>query len=72
MDRPLIAGSKRAAAGHQGWFGKEHGTITNGTTGKTTHVEKRNGVYTMTIWVPRPTPAKKPPRSGGSRQCTLT
>jgi hypothetical protein len=62
VDRPLIAVSKLTAAGHDVWFGRDHGVITHGVTGKHTTFEKMNGVYVLKVWVPLPTV------SGGTRQ----
>ena len=44
VDRPLIAVSKLTAAGHDVWFGKTYGVITNGTTGQSTQLTKKNCV----------------------------
>ena len=68
VDKPLIAVSKLTAAGHQVWFGKQHGVITHGVTGKTTTFEKKNGVYVLRVWAPRPATARTPSSSGGIRQ----
>jgi hypothetical protein len=62
VDRPLIAVSKLTAAGHDVWFGRTHGVITNGTTGHSTTFFKKNGVYVLKVWTPRA------PVSGGMRQ----
>jgi hypothetical protein len=64
VDRPLIAVSKLTAAGHDVWFGKDHGVITHGVTGKHTTFLKTNGVYVLKVWVALPTAAV----SGGTRQ----
>lgn len=70
VDRPLIAVSRLTAAGHEVWFGKDGGTITNKANGRITHFRKRNNVYVMRMWVQRPKPqATRDSRlSGGSRQ----
>ena len=68
VDKPLIAVSKLTAAGHQVWFGKQHGVITHGVTGKTTTFEKKNGVYVLRVWAPKPATARTPSSSGGIRQ----
>jgi hypothetical protein len=64
VDRPLIAVSKLTAAGHNVWFGRDHGVITHGVTGKHTTFLKTNGVYVLKVWVPLPAAAV----SGGTRQ----
>ena len=67
VDRPLIAVSKLTAAGHQVWFGQDFGTITHGVTGKSTKFHRKNGVYVLKIWVPRPA-TEQSSSSGGIRQ----
>ena len=51
VDKPLIAVSKLAAAGHDVIFGQQGGVVHNRTTGKKTPFTKRNNVYVMNIWV---------------------
>ena len=46
-EKPLIAVSKLTEAGHDVWFGKQHGIITHGGTGKQTTFFKKNRVY---VW----------------------
>jgi hypothetical protein len=67
VDRPLIAVSKLTAAGHDVWFGKTHGVITHGATGQSTVFAKKNGVYVLKVWAPRPAVARAP-LSGGTGQ----
>jgi hypothetical protein len=67
VDRPLIAVSKLTAAGHDVWFGKTYGVITNGATGQSTVFKKKNGVYVLKMWSPR-SPVACSPLSGGTRQ----
>jgi hypothetical protein len=54
-------------AGHDVWFGKTHGVITHGTTGQSTVFAKKNGVYVLKVWAPRPAVARAP-LSGGTGQ----
>ena len=68
VEKPLIAVSKLTAAGHDVWFGQQHGTITHGDTGKQTTFFKKNGVYVLRVWAPRARPASAPASSGGIRQ----
>ena len=68
VDKPLIAVSKLTAAGHDVWFGQQHGVITHGETGKQTTFMKKNGVYVLRVWAPRAGPASAPSSSGGIRQ----
>ena len=52
VDRPLISVAKLTAAGHRVQFGPDKATITNDATGRVTHVDKKNGVYVLRMWVP--------------------
>ena len=63
VDKPLIAVSKLTGAGHDVWFGRDHGVITHGGSGKKTKFFKRNGVYVLKVWAPVVSPV-----SGGMRQ----
>ena len=49
------------------WFGQDFGTITHGVTGKSTKFHRKNGVYVLKIWVPRPA-TEQSSSSGGIRQ----
>jgi hypothetical protein len=60
VDRVLLAVAMLTAAGHDVWFGKNHGVITNGVTGAQTVFPKKHGVYTMTIWVKKGAEALPP------------
>ena len=66
VDKPLIAVSKLTAAGHDVWFGRNHGVVTHATTGRSTPFTKKNGVYWLPVWVPRA--AADAVVSGGTRQ----
>jgi hypothetical protein len=68
VEKPLIAVSKLTALGHDVWFGQQHGTITNASTGKQTKFFKKNGVYVLRVWAPRASPASASASSGGMRQ----
>ena len=68
VEKPLIAVAKLTAAGHDVWFGPQHGTITHGNTGKQTTFIKKDGVYVLRVWAPRARPASAPASSGGIRQ----
>lgn len=63
VDRPLIAVSKLAAAGHDVWFGDTGCVITHARTRRETTFTKKNGVYVLRIWAPR----RATPSSWGSR-----
>ena len=67
VDRPLIAVSKLTSAGHDVWFGETHGVITHGVTGKHRTFIKKDSVYVLKVWVPRPAAAAASV-SGGTRQ----
>ena len=62
VDRPLLAVSKAVDAGHEVVFTNKGGFITHGATGCKTPFVKKNGVYTLNLWVPTST------KSGGTRQ----
>jgi hypothetical protein len=66
VEKPLIAVSKLTAAGHDVWFGKDHGVVTHATTGRSMPFTKKNGVYWLPVWVPRA--AADAVVSGGTRQ----
>ena len=63
VDRPLIAVSKRTAAGYDVWFSEKFGAITS-KNGKETKFIKKRGVYVLRMWAPR-SPETVP---GGRRQ----
>ncbi len=62
--------TKLTAAGHWVQFGPDKATITNDATGRVTHVDKKNGVYVLRMWVSAAVSARLPerPLSGGSGQ----
>jgi hypothetical protein len=65
VDRILLAVAMLTAAGHDVWFGKDHGVITHGTTGVETVFPKKQGVFILTIWVKKAAADNVP---GGTRQ----
>ena len=68
VDRPLISVAKLTAAGHRVRFEPDHATIVNIASGRKTHVEKKNGVYVLRMWVPAAAQLSEPSSSGGTRQ----
>ncbi len=68
VDRPVISGAELTAAGHRVRFEPDQATIVNIATGRKTHVEKKNGVYVLRMWVPIGIKRSEPPSSGGIRQ----
>ena len=50
----VLASVKRICdAGNQVIFDRHGGKIINNTTGKTTHLEEKNGTYVFNMWLPR-------------------
>jgi hypothetical protein len=68
VDKVLIAVAKLTNAGHDVWFGKSHGVITHGVTGKQTKFIKKNGVFVLKLWVLRPSAAAVASVPGGTGQ----
>ena len=68
VDKVLIAVAKLTNAGHDVWFGKNHGVITHGVSGRQTKFIKKNGVFVLKLWVLRPSAKAVDLVSGGTRQ----
>ena len=54
VSRPLIGVGRVCEMGNRVIFGSSGGVIVNLSTGKETRFERKEGVYTFTIWIPPP------------------
>jgi hypothetical protein len=71
VDRVLLAVAILTAAGHDVWFGKNHGVITHGISGAQTVFPKKHGVFILTIWVKKGPPEALPPAGKPAGNATL-
>ena len=54
VSRPLVGVGRVCEMGNRVIFGASGGVIVNLATGKETRFERKEGVYTFTIWIPPP------------------
>ena len=66
VDRPLVAVSKLAKAGHRIVFEGAGGYVINGVTGERNDFKLRDGIYLLDMWIP--VSGRDVPCAGGMRQ----